>query len=88
MVRWNGDKDGKLLCSLFDNGIADPRKQAPAEIDPIKELKEEFKGFSLQTFRDNYRKTANKWINAKAVAGKRLKHLSCEWRRTKFSKMF
>ena len=78
MVRWNSSKEGKMLASLFDNGIADPRFSKPADIDPIKEMKDEFKEFTAQTFRNNYRTTASNWMTGKAIEGTRLKSLNCE----------
>lgn len=76
--RWNAAKEGKVLGSLFENGIADPRFSKAAEIDPIKEMREEFKDFTAQQFRSNYKTTATNWMAGKAVEGTRLKSLNCE----------
>ena len=78
MVRWNSSKEGKVLASLFENGIADARFSKASDIDPIKELRDEFKEFTPQTFRNNYRSTATNWMAGKAVEGQRLKSLNCE----------
>ena len=78
MVRWNSSKEGKILASLFENGIADPRFSKPADIDPIKEMREEFKQFSAQQFRNNYKRTATNWMAGKALEGQRYKSLTCE----------
>ena len=76
--RWNSSKDGKLLASLFENGIADPKCTKVSEIDPIKGMREEFKDFSDQQFRNNYRTTAASYIAGKALEGTRYKALTCE----------
>ena len=78
MVRWNPAKAGKVLSSLFDNGIADPRFSKAAEIDPIKEMRDEFKQFTAQQFRSNFKTTAANWMAAKAIEGQRFKSLNCE----------
>jgi hypothetical protein len=78
MVRWSSSKEGKILASLFDNGIADPRFSKPADIDPVKEMNDEFKEFSSQQFRNNYKTTASNWMAAKAIEGTRLKSLDRE----------
>lgn len=78
MVRWKSSKEGKVLASLFDNGIADPRFSKPADIDPIKEMRDEFKEFTAPTFRSNYKTTASNWMAGKAIEGTRLKSLNCE----------
>lgn len=79
MVRWNANREGKILASLFDTGIADPRFSKPADIDPIKEMREEFKEFTAQTFRNNYKTTASNWMAGKAIEGTRLKSLNREF---------
>lgn len=78
MVRWSSAKEGKVLASLFDNGIADPRFSKPADIDPIKEMREEFLEFSAPQFRNNYKTTATNWMAGKAIEGTRLKSLNRE----------
>lgn len=82
--RWNAAKEGKVLGSLFENGIADPRFSKANEIDPIKEMREEFKPFSAQQFRNNYKTTATNWMAGKAIEGTRLKSLNCECGPTSF----
>ena len=77
--RWNATKDGKLLASLFENGLADPRFTKAAEIDPIKNTRDEFKEFSDQQFRNNYKTTATNWMAGKAIEGTRFASLSCEF---------
>ena len=77
-VRWNSSKEGKVLASLFENNIADPRFTKAADIDPIKAMRDEFKDFSAQQFRNNYKSTATNWMAGKAVEGIRLKALNCE----------
>ena len=79
-ARWNSSRDGKILASLFENALADPRSTKAADIDPVKTLREEFKDFADTQFRNNYKTTATNWMAGKAIAGTRLKHLSCEWR--------
>ena len=78
MVRWSSAKEGKVLASLFDNGIADPRFSKPADMDPIKDMREEFAEFSPVQFRNNYKTTASNWMAAKAIEGTRRKSLNCE----------
>ena len=78
MVRWNASKEGKILASLFENRLADPRFSKAADIDRIKEIREEFKKFTVQTFRNNYKSTANNWMAAKTCEGFRRKDLKCE----------
>jgi hypothetical protein len=78
MVRWNASKEGKILASLFENRLADPRFNKATDIDRIKEIREEFKDFSVQTFRNNYKSTANNWMAAKTCTGFRRKDLNCE----------
>ena len=77
--RWSQAKEGKILCSLFENNLADPRFAKLADIDPIKELSEEFEGLTAEQFCNNYKKTATKWITAKAISGTRKKNLDSEW---------
>ena len=77
MVRWNSDKEGEILASLFELGMADPDFSKPSEIDPIKETKEEFREFSVDNFRKNYKKTAASWFAAKHLKGIRRK--DCEF---------
>ena len=80
MVRWSAAKEGKILCSLFESGMADPRYSKPAEIDPIKNMKEEFEPFTDQIFRKNYKNTATSWMTAKSLTGLRRKDLlNCEF---------
>ena len=69
-----------MLVSLFDNGIADPRFSKAADIDPIKEMRDEFKPFSATQFRNNYKTTSANWMAAKALEGQRFKSLNCESR--------
>ena len=83
-ARWNSSRDGKILASLFENGIADPKCTKVSEIDPIKGMREEFKGFSDQQFRNNYRTTAASYIAGKAIEGTRYKALTCELRSFSF----
>ena len=78
MVRWSSSKEGKVLASLFENGIADPRFSKPADIDPIKEMRDEFKEFSPQQFRNNYKTTSSNWMAGKALEGQRFKALDRE----------
>ena len=78
MVRWNSSREGKVLASLFDNGIADPRFSKPGDIDPIKEMREEFKEFSPQQFRNNYKRTSTNWMAGRALEGQRFKSLDRE----------
>ena len=77
-VRWNASADGKTLASLFKNGDADPRFSKAAEINPVKELREEFKDFTKENFRNNCKTTAANWMAGKAVEGVRFKTLMCE----------
>ena len=76
--QWNSSKQGKLLVSMFEAGLADPRCSKAADIDPVKALREEFKDFTDQTFCNNYKTTATNWMAGKAVAGTRRKNLNCE----------
>ena len=78
MVRWNAGREGKVLASLFENRLADPGFTKAADIDRIKDLREEFKGFSPQTFRNNCKSTANNWMAAKTCTGLRRKDSDCE----------
>ena len=78
--RWNAAKDGKVLASLFESGLADPRSVKAADIDPIKGMRKEFKDFTDQQFRSNYKTTATNWMAGKAIEGVRLKSLNCELR--------
>ena len=80
--RWNPLKEGKVLGSLFEIGIADPRFTKAAEIDPIKDMRDDFRAFTKEQFRRNYGTTAAKWMAGKAVEGTRLKSLTCECRLT------
>ena len=80
--RWNATTDGKVLASLFETGLADPRAVKAADIDPIKEKREEFAGFSDQQFRNNYKTTATNWMAGKAVEGIRKESLNREFGRT------
>ena len=80
MVRWNAATDGKILCSLFENGIADARFTKAGDIDPIKEMREEFQKYEAVQFRNNYKTTATNWMAGKAIEGTRLKSLNCEFR--------
>ena len=77
-VRWNASAHGKTLASLFENGDADPRFSKAAEIDPVKELREEFKDFAKENFRNNCKTTAANWMAGKAVEGVRFKTLNRE----------
>ena len=63
---------------MFENRIANPKSVNAADIDPIQELKEEFKPFTVETFRKNFKTTATDWIAGKAVAGARLRSLNRE----------
>ena len=71
VVRWSKGKEGKVLCSLFENKLADPRFVKPADIDPVKEMREEFALLSAAQFRSNYKTTATNWITGKGMAGAR-----------------
>lgn len=62
MVRWNANREGKILSSLFENRLANPKFNKAADIDPIKEMREEFEDFSVQQFRNDSRTTANAWM--------------------------
>ena len=42
MPKWSAKKEGKLLCSLFDEGVADPSFTKASDIDEIKNLKRAF----------------------------------------------
>ena len=77
--RWKSAEDGKLLASLFENGLADPRFTKAAEIDPIKNTRDEFQRFTDQQFRNNYKTTATNWMAGKAIEGTRRKSLNREF---------
>ena len=76
-VCWNALKDGAVLCSLFENGLADPQFTKAANIDPIKESRDEFEKFSKEQFRNNCKTTAVAWMSGKAVEGTRLRDREC-----------
>ena len=63
---------------MFENRLADPRFTKAADIDPIKETKDEFKKFSAQTFRTNYKASATNWMAGKSLEGARFQSLNCE----------
>ena len=69
MAKWSSKKHGKILCALFDEGLADHRHKAASDIDPIRELRDEFKDTPEKRFRENYKNTATMWISGKAVEG-------------------
>lgn len=77
-VRWSKD-ESKVLANLFETQVADPRFTKAAEIDPIKEKRDEFKEFTAQQFRNNYKTCASNWMAGKAIEGTRLKDLNREW---------
>ena len=78
MVRWNAKTDWKLLCELFDSGVADPRFTKATDIDPIKEMKDNFKKYEAVQFRNNYKTTAVNWMAGKALEGTRRASLDRE----------
>ena len=57
MPKWSAKKEGKLLCSLFDEGVADPSFTKASDIDEIKNLKPESAYFTDRRFRDNCKST-------------------------------
>lgn len=73
--RWSKD-ESQILSTLFDSNMADPRFTKAAEIDPIKEMRDEFKDFTAQQFRNNYKTTATNWMAGKAVGGTRFQALN------------
>ena len=76
--RWNAAKQGKILAALFESNKADPRYTKATDIDPFKDMHDDFKDFTLQQFRNNYKTTATNWMAGKAVEGTRLKSLNRE----------
>ena len=76
MPKWSAKKEGKLLCSLFDEGVADPSFTKASDIDEIKILKPEFAYFTDRRFRDNYKSTGKSWMVARSVSGLRFEALS------------
>ena len=81
MVHLDAGKDGKMLSSLFDSKLADPRCTKAADINPVQEQRDEFKKFTKEAFLNNCKTTAVKWMSGKAIKGEQFKSLICEfWR--------
>ena len=58
MGKWSPAVQGKDLCGLLANGLANPNFTKPHGIDPAKGLKPEFEEVAEKRFREKYKNTA------------------------------
>ena len=73
MVKWSSKAQGKALCGLFANGLANPNFTKACDIDPIKALKPEFAELTVKRFRENFKNTAKDYIVNQEIEGQPLK---------------
>ena len=58
---------GKALCGLFANVLANPTFTKAHDIDPIRGLKPEFEEISTKRFRENYKNTGKDYVVSEKI---------------------